>query len=486
MKTRIEGSNMSEARSVVPAALFGAVWIVTFAYVVAVGLLVQLYLLPQVVPTWHRGEGLMVRTDSYAFHTMAADLARRIESEGWSAWELRPDGQAPAGIAAAVYVFTAPKPWTLLPLNGALHATAGVVLLGLVGRFAADRRSALVAVLPFIFFPSALRWTTQIHKDGFTILGFLAFVFALCLILDGTRWAALPGRVAPAILLAVLGFVLVWAVRDYVALMLCILAAPTAVLVPGRVRREVQAGRLPRGRVVVAVLTMLGLFAGLATLAGSDPAGGGGGRAERQLEGSLDLEERSGVRLAEWRQEPWMPDVVDRLFRSVARRRLIYTTRYPEAGSNIDRQVAFRSFTEIVGYLPRAAQIALLAPFPADWFAPGAHASSILTRTAAAPEMLAVYGSLLLLPYAAWRWKSRLDFWVLVWICLGMLVGYGLVVANVGTLYRMRYPYIMLIVAISLAAILSWWRERRTADASPANGPVEGSPSTAEGGLDRR
>ena len=156
-----------------------------------------------------------------------------------------------------------------------------------------------------------------------------------------------------------------------------------------------------------------------------------------------------------------MPPALDRVLRSVANRRLRYTALFPEAGSNIDEDVVFQNLWDIVRYVPRATEIALLAPFPSDWLAEGTLPSTTAMRRVAGFEMVGVYLSLLALPLALMRWRARLDLWILILLCLQMLVGYALVVANVGTLYRMRYPYIMMLVALGLAGATSWWRTRR-------------------------
>ena len=79
---------------------------------------------------------------------------------------------------APVYALTWPKPWTLIPLNAALHATAAALLFRLLRGFVADWRWAAAGVAPFVFFPSALEWVSQIHKDGFFITGYLCLFVA--------------------------------------------------------------------------------------------------------------------------------------------------------------------------------------------------------------------------------------------------------------------------------------------------------------------
>ena len=432
-------------------------WLACAAYVVATGLLIQLFLLPRVFPSWDLGDGLMVRTDSGAFHRLAVELVDRIRSEGWEAWELSPEGQTPAGVAALFYTLTAPRPWVLLPLNAVLHATAAVLLVAMIMRLVHDQRWALLAAAPFVLFPSALRWTAQIHKDGATILGFYMFAYALIILASPSSWFPRwrPGLLA--LLLAFAGAALVWAYRPYMSLMLQVVALAAMVIIMPRLLLGARRGKIPQRRAWIAVALVAGLL-GLLTVFSRQ----GTGRAGESDDEIPPLSASSNPRVA-WQSESWMPEPLDRMLRSLANRRERYRAGFPEAGSLIDIDVEFRSLDNILAYIPRATQIGLLAPFPTEWLGAGTLPSTTFMRRAAIPEMLLIYSALLGLPLAIWRFRRKRDFWILMILSVGMIVGYALVVAIVGTLYRMRYPYIMLLTAISIAAAASWLDERRRA-----------------------
>jgi hypothetical protein len=84
--------------------------------------------------------------------------------------------------------------------------------------------------------------------------------------------------------------------------------------------------------------------------------------------------------------------------------------------------------------------------------------------------MLGVYAGLALVPLAVWRWRRRPETYVIVGVCLGFLVAYGLVVPNVGALYRMRYAFLMTLVGLGLAGGLA-----RRPDRPPGGPPVGGA-----------
>ena len=84
-----------------------------------------------------------------------------------------------------------------------------------------------------------------------------------------------------------------------------------------------------------------------------------------------------------------------------------------------------------------------------------------LMRRVAGLEMTAVYLALIMLPYAVWRWRGQLDTWLLLLFSTGMILVHALVFANLGTLYRLRYPYLMSLVGLSVAAVTAALLDRR-------------------------
>lgn len=105
------------------------VFALVFAYALSVGSLIQWVVLPVLIPGIHAGNGLMAGGDWGVFHHEADSMAQRIQQAGWSAWELRPDGNAPIGIAAVAYAVTGiHQPSVLLPINALLFALGAACL----------------------------------------------------------------------------------------------------------------------------------------------------------------------------------------------------------------------------------------------------------------------------------------------------------------------------------------------------------------------
>ena len=431
-------------------------WLAFFLFTLALGLFVQLVFLPRVLPQWHAGDGLLIGGDWVTYHEMALSLSNRIRAEGWKAWSLRPDGQAPAGIAAAIYTVVAPKPWTLLPLNAALHAIAAVALLAIVRLFLPSWRRATWCVLPFFLFPSSALWTTQILKDSFSIPGFLLFLYGW-LVLERTCRRR-EGWRAPAAALGILivGGGLVWIVRPYMLKLIAGIAVFPALLQTGvfLARRKKGASHWLRGTSVILLIWAVVFCLFLCpSLGGKDLLEGPPSSTELALQ-DQGITNETGPPSSPtilWKDTPWLPDFIESFFYTLATLRWRSTTLYPNAASNIDVEVEFHNVYDIIVYFPRALQIAFFAPFPRHWSAQGTSVVTTLMRRISAGEMLLVYAALCFLPIALWRWCKNVGAWTLFLMCAGLMVAFALSVANIGSVYRVRYPFSMTLVAVGIA-----------------------------------
>ena len=122
----------------------------------------------------------------------------------------------------------------------------------------------------------------------------------------------------------------------------------------------------------------------------------------------------------------------------------------------IDLEVHLTSALEFVKYAPRALQVAFLAPFPSDWVRDlkSAHGQRGMQGVIAA-EMLFSYLFLLMFPIAIYSFWKNPFFYVTVFFSMIMLMLYAYATPNIGTLYRLRYGFIVPIISISLGCAVS-------------------------------
>jgi hypothetical protein len=140
--------------------------------------------------------------------------------------------------------------------------------------------------------------------------------------------------------------------------------------------------------------------------------------------------------------------------------------------SLMDPWAMFANPRELLAYLPRALAIGLLAPFPWQWF--DTKGSTGVVRGFASVEMLLLY---LLLPGLGagaaqlLRRRDRGGLFVLALVVCSA-AALSLVVANLGTLFRLRLQFVfpMLVLAAGGDPV-GWWRRRLGARAR--RGPAE-------------
>jgi hypothetical protein len=449
-----------------PCISTSRVWVVFFLYATTMALMLKLIALPILFRELHAGHGLLMGGDWVGFHSIAEGLAEEINVKGWSAWELRPLGHSPAGIAAAIYALTVAEPFVLVPLNAAIHATAGVALMRIARYLTDDDFAAMCAALPFVIFPSAMAWYGQIGKDGFYFAGAFLCLYGWINLARIESWQSGWRPVCAGLAWLSLGVALMGMVRIYSFQVMqgmgTIFAVGLSVLFIVRGAK----GGLPwkSCAAAIAILFMIPLL-----LMVLPTESRGSAELLNETRGSSEfLAGESGAGAAQtvaqmyWRQSDWLPSTIDTAFLRLAVLREGYLSAPAEhrkaAGSNIDMDVRISSAVGFVMYLPRAIQIGLLAPFPRHWIATGYSPGGSLMRRMAGGEMIVVYFSLLFLPYALWHWRNRVEIWLSVTFGTVMVLLYAFVTPNIGTIYRLRYGFVMLLVGIGILAALTAWR----------------------------
>ncbi len=131
----------------------------------------------------------------------------------------------------------------------------------------------------------------------------------------------------------------------------------------------------------------------------------------------------------------------------IGKLRTSFITSYPEAGSNIDTHYRISDFNGLVQYLPRATVIGLFAPFPNMWFESG-EKLGLSARTLSGLETILMYAVQLMAVLSLWRIRQRFDAWYLVSAIFAGVVVLGIIVVNIGILYRFRYAFWMLLIIL--------------------------------------
>ena len=139
-----------------------------------------------------------------------------------------------------------------------------------------------------------------------------------------------------------------------------------------------------------------------------------------------------------------------KLVNEVRRRRSGFSI-YQAQQSNIDSDVRLNSSTDIVSYLPRALVVGCFAPFPRMWFENGT--SGHAGRMLAGAETLFMY--LFYFPTILCVWSNRRNYavWLLFLIAFIGMMSLGLMVVNVGAMFRFRYVFWMLVIVLGVEGV---------------------------------
>jgi hypothetical protein len=420
-------------------------FVLVFIYPIVAGLLLQLLILPHILPAWHAGNGILVGSDLIKFHQSAVSLSENIQANGWQVWTPQPEGQFVVGTAAIFYTLIVPQPWALLPFSALLHTMAAWALFDILRAITGDWKKAIFGTAFFAFFPSSLTWTTQLHNDSFAILGGMLFISGWASISKHVSWAH-GWIVLRSIFLILIGSWLLLLVRPYMLTMMRGLGGIVSIgviiiFIKSSFMKQIQWWKTGAAILLLLLISFVSI---------------------QKTEFSSGSPPR--ITPPTWKSTPWLPGYVDRQLKSLSLTRSDVIYRWQHAASNIDTHVTFTSATEVILYLPRAAQIAFLSPFPSDWFGTGSKAPNTMMRRISAAEMLLVYAALFGLPYLIWHKRKQVELWVVLFFCTGMLLIYALGVPNVGTLYRFRYVYLMTMVGLGASGwylLYDYWSSWR-------------------------
>lgn len=430
--------------------------LLVFLWSLLTGLFIQKVLLVYIFPAMNAGSGILVGTDGISFHQLAVDLAAQIDTRGWSAWTLCPQGQPVAGILAIFYALFTPQPWVILPWNALLHALAARYLILILLKFFPNKNKAYLAVLPFAFFFSAFTWTAQMHNENYAVLGSILLMYSAVSASEPLKEHRLS-HVTAVIIPGMIGALLVLMVRTYMYEMLFVFST-FALLLHFLLRvikfifhkldsRILIKQVLP---ILLFVLVQIGMVTVNISSIKPQPI-----RLAPTAETAASGTQPSNLpQQLQWDASAWLPAFVDQKILQMVSMRTHQLAFFPDGATNIDQDVAFTNALDVMRYLPRAMQIGFLSPFPQDWLSSGSKITSRSMRLVTMGEMIIAYAALI--PLLLWisRNMQHAPAATFVWICCAMITTYAIGMPNIGTIYRFRYVFYTPLVGIGLAALL--------------------------------
>lgn len=437
--------------------------IVVFAYSWTASLVLQLLIIPILFSNPEAAEGLVV-LDSTGFNESAKAKAAEISSFGWSAWELRPNGQSPVGIASMFYVILGSAPTSMLPFNAAVHALSACLVMAILRNFFSAIPS-LIGSLAFALNPAAFEWISQIHRDGVFILGNLLLFMGILRFINEAgetdnkslkRWA---GVMLPPIV----GTLLIWVARVYwvqVALLTVLLIAALFMIAVIFRKNAVDRRRVVRSMVMFVGLGLFQLWLYYVhTPFESDNLGNASyviNIYKSSKSKGQSYHKRTDVK---WNRSDWLPEAFEQRFFRLANAR--WGALNSGGETLMDESHALDSAKAIIEYLPRALQLGLLSPLPEFWGGQGSTPAMTVGRRVMGVVTLVFYACLLGLVVGIYQMRNKLQLWIVFSMCCIGIVVYAVAYPNIGALVRFRYGFYMLLVGYGAAFWVDLWMKRQ-------------------------
>jgi len=438
-------------------------------YTLCAAFFIQDILLPFFFPDGINSYGLLKNTDSINYHKQSVLVSDRINLLGWQEWELLPpstdstgiphsDRHFIVGLTSLFYALIAPEPWVMIPINAFFHVLTVFMLIKIALLFTDKYHLALLSVTPYMFFPSACFWYSQLLKDVYFNLGAVMFCYGWMHIvfINKTQDIKISNTlIGPFYIL--FGYILAGCIRPFnftllkieSLLIIIFILIQLFFLINKKINFKYFIKILLTSFIVFLLLMKTDNIILDNNLISKDIISFDYVKPIEN-DGKLSFS-NSNINELNWSRTEWIPLSIDEKFSTLAGMRKLSLDNVKQkklVKSSIDINVELNSAIDVLKYIPRAAHIGFLSPFPEHWFGVGSSKSSTVMRRIAMFEMLFIYIIFLFTPVAFYYWKNKPEFWVPIIYCSSMMTLFPIAIPNVGSIYRYRYIYLMILITI--------------------------------------
>jgi putative peptidoglycan lipid II flippase len=424
MKTARSGKRLFQLKFLIVAA---AIWHVSVTLAVfAVG---KFQLMPaQIYPS---GIGRFA-SDGVIYQGQVAELGQILKNEGPLAWATWPTQlhvrlySLPLFLVSRWFAFNI---LTIEPLN-LIYYLGILILVFKLGEGLFDYRAGLMAAGAVALWPTFLIHTTQLLRDPLLVFAVLIVIWTITESLrTGLSWR----RGLWLGIAACAAVVVIRITRQPMWYLLMAAVAGAIVLLLFRAVRERHAAA---GTALFALLIIAAIIV--------TP------RFQPYFHNQ---------------QDPRIPTTIMQnvdalsLPEQIAARRAGFRIKIEEGkivpatdGSKIDADVKLNTRSEIIRHLPRAIMVGFFAPFPNLWWQTGKEVGAS-GRLISGFETLLTYMLECFALFGLWRGRRNLSVWFIFGFVVLGAIALGLVVNNMGALYRLRYPFWTLMVILAAGGL---------------------------------
>ena len=432
------------------------------AFFVIVSLALYFSSIAGILPQLHNGQGIWnFVPDAFEYHVLAGSLADRLREGDYSGWWALPVHANPAyvkilKIYSVFYYLLGKSPLSLIPLNAAVYLIV-VLMTFFVGKTLFNESVGLWSAVLVGMLPSFFLHATHSAKDSIYIGGQLLLLHAMILLAVKVQNKRTFYIIAAN---SMVGLWILWLIRPYMLQLAALLWFCALVICAVRGLK----GRKQFALSFVVGIIVLGVFAGVSgswrydwSRALIDVVRGKKYSFDPKVEAEYCKKAKlgdNGFCLAGC-MAAGRPTLNKRghvpfcWLMMIEHSRWKFRKTSPESGSNMDQHIGFRTAADILGYLPRAIQIGLIAPFPKMWFSAG-RTTGRAGRWIAGAETGLMYVGLLLAAFGVWKERRSPAVWLVSFFVFCGVTLLGLVVVNIGALYRHRYIFWFLLIILAV------------------------------------
>ncbi len=409
-------------------------WLVYLTFALIAGFVFYRFLIPNISSLHAPGSSLP--QDSNYFNDVAIKLVNAMQAHGWSAWQLYPSVGAAgqSSFLAIIYFYFGVNPLFAIPFNALFHSFSAILIYLIAIELLKDNRFsvriALTSSLCYLGFPSELFLVGQIHKDIYVGFGFLLALWSIL------KFFLHQDNIVQLLKLLIISLLAVLVIASMKPYLLQILGVTVLLILIFQLARFFPFSILKFSFLAVYLAIILSIFLYLTNKHPSQNANN-----VSWISGESYISSAF-----EWKKSDFLPEFFDRKLMALAAARssLISSGTEINAKSMIDVDEIPSNFEEVLNYVPRAFQVALLAPFPESWF----HEDSIV-KILSSIEMLLLYLGFIGLIFLIGK-QFKYTFLLCFVFAAVPLITFGICSPNIGTLYRMRYTFEMIVLMLAM------------------------------------
>jgi hypothetical protein len=373
-------------------------------------------------------------SDGLVYQDQVADLSGILKSSGLRVWANWPNQLHVRLYSLAFAIFSRWVSFNILtiePLN-LIYYLAILILVFKIGEAVFGYRTGLIAAAILALWPSFLLHTTQLLRDPLLIMAVAVLVFCLVeLVQVAFSWRR-------ALVLGFAGLASLVTVRIVRLPMWQVVFASVVFGVIFFLIRSIQKRQLDKAALAFGLLMIVAVVV-----------------IPRFQPFFRNQQELGRKRYVDHESFTTLP-----IEEEISKRRdsFRYTLNpngdvlLADDGSRIDADVKLNGPADIARHVPRALVVGFFAPFPNMWLQSGKQVG-LSGRLISGFEMLLTYVIESMALFGLWSQRRNLSAWLLLLVSgLGALA-LGLVVNNVGAMYRLRYPFWVLILVLGAGGI---------------------------------